>query len=171
MPGDFEAVLQGVRIFSEAADELGSRVQTSARVPVCRHNLQDLPAIVTTAAENRISYVRLVVEDEALDLWAAAPWLEAACDTGIVYATWVEVEGVPFGPAAGWELHLASIYRPIGGSKSSLCATCPLDSVCGGAPHGAMTSVTGRLRPPGNAQGIASDIQRTHAMMSGSNHE
>lgn len=162
-PGGFERTLAGVRTFIDAAEELGVRFQVSARVPVCRHNLKELPQIVTAAAENRISYVRLVVEDETLDLWAAAPWIEAACDTGIVYTTWVEVENMPFGPAAGWELHLASLYRPVAGAKSALCATCPLDDVCSGAHENAATSVTGRFQPPEDAARIANEIERATA--------
>jgi hypothetical protein len=157
----FDGTIRGATAFSEVASGLGVRVQVSARVPVCRHNLQDLPAIVTTAAKAGASVVKLVVEDERLELATAAPWVEAACDTGIVHATWVEVEGMPFGPAAGWELHLASIYHRVGGEKTALCATCPLDTVCGGATPGAGSNVTSIFAPPVEAARMAACINRS----------
>lgn len=169
--GAFAAALEGLARFARAAKALGVPVQASVRVPVCRHNLTDLPAIVTTATEAGISYVRLVLNDPTLDLWCAAPWLEAACDSGIVYTTWVEVEGLPFGPARGWELHLASLYHPVEGAKSPACSVCALNDVCGGAMHGALGSVTGRFAPPTDASAMAEAVGRGLDPAPGGSHD
>jgi MoaA/NifB/PqqE/SkfB family radical SAM enzyme len=157
------ATLNGASAFNEVAHELGTRVHLCARVPVCRHNLHDLPAIVVTAAKAGISFVRLVLEDETLSPWDAAQWIEAACDTGIVHAAWVEVEGVPYGAAEGWELHLACVYRQVEGQKADSCERCPLDSICGGVSRGADSRITSRMRPPAQAQQMAARIQRGSA--------
>lgn len=155
-----EATLEGASRFRDVAAEHGLRVHVSARVPVCKHNVHELPAIVAVIAERGITSVRLVIEDESLDPWGEAPWIEAACDTGIVDTTWVEVEGVPYGAAPGWELHLASVYRHVDGDKSPVCAGCVLDGVCGGVASGSAERITGRLHPPGNAAALATAVYR-----------
>lgn len=157
----FDDTLRGIACFVESAAALGVRAFVSARVPTCRHNLEDLPAIVTTATQAGARHVRLVIEDGGLDPWVAAPWLEAACDTGIVYATWVEVEGVPYGAAAGWELHLACVYRPIRGRKSASCSNCPLDDVCGGTTPRAKDAILSRMSPPSEAADLAKAIHKS----------
>jgi hypothetical protein len=166
-PGAFAATVRGVRWFADVARELGQAVQLSARVPVCHRNLKDLPAIVTRAIAAGASYVGIVLTDETLDPFAAAPWVEAACDTGIVHATWVDVEGMPFGPAEGWELHLASLYHPVAGEKSDVCSSCALEPVCGGAAAGADITVTGRLRPPSYADRLAGRVMHAYEPLAG----
>lgn len=159
-PGSFDAALGAAHTFAEAAEAAHVNVSMSVGVPACRHNLRDLPAIVTTAVRAGISTVRITIGDGRLDPWAAAPWIEAACDSGIVHAAWVEVEGVPFGPAAGWELHLACVYRSVNGTKGADCRDCPLTGVCGGAAARAADGVAARLRPPPDASEMAHDIAR-----------
>lgn len=158
--GAFESTLRGVAAFAEAASKASVPVLVSAHVPVCRHNLRDLPTTVTAAARAGACLVRLALADRRLELPLAAPWIGAACDTGIVNSTWVEVEGMPFGPASGWELHLASIYRPVAGAKTAICGPCPLDKVCGGATQGAGDSVVAVFRPPADADQFAARINR-----------
>ena len=158
--GAFDATLRGVAEFTRVAKELGCPIQISARVPVCPHNLRDLPGIVGAASKAGASFVRLVIEEPALNMLTAAPWVEAACDTGIVRATWVQVEGVPFCAATGWELHIASVYQPAVGEKAELCGRCPLDAWCGGAIVGASRSVTALFRPPPDAQRLAVCVSR-----------
>ena len=111
--GSFGATLLGAASFARGAKEASLPVHVTARVPVCQHNLRDLPAIVDAASRAGVCTVLLAVTDGGIDARSAAPWLEAACDTGVVHATWVEVEGFPDALAVGWELHLASAYsRP-----------------------------------------------------------
>jgi MoaA/NifB/PqqE/SkfB family radical SAM enzyme len=155
-----DATLAGAACFAKVAEELGLHVHVSARVLVCRHNLHELPGIVPVAVRAGASLVRLVLADASLALDAAAPWIEAACDTGMVNATWVLAEGVPLCAARGWELHLASVYEPAAGAKGAACAACPLDGVCGGAMAGASASVTAALRPPADAASLAQRVAR-----------
>ena len=154
------ATLAGVGAFLDAASRLGAKVHVAAKVPVCRHNVHDLPGIVTAAAKAQISLVAIVVEDAALDPAGIAPWVEAACDTGIVSGTWVEVEGLPYCLASGWELHLASVYRDVDGVKAASCETCPLDEFCGGLARGADPRLAARLQPPALAAYLAEGIRR-----------
>jgi MoaA/NifB/PqqE/SkfB family radical SAM enzyme len=159
--GAFASTLRGVKTFIETAAEEAISVHVTARVPVCRHNLHDVPSTVISAAEAGASAVYLIIEDTDLDLRAAAPWLEAACDSGVVNSAWVDVEGMPVGLALGWELHLASLYRSVAGAKSSRCATCALNDVCGGAVRGATNAVVSSFRPPADAHRLAERIARS----------
>ena len=156
--GSFEDTLAGAESFINVALKGTTRVHVTARVPVCRHNLHDTPEIVTLAAKTGASAVLLTIDDVDLDLRQAGPWLEAACDTGVVYRTWVEVEGVPYGCASGWELHLASMYHKVDGEKAEACRECPLASVCSGAMSGASGRVLATFAPPADAARIAERI-------------
>lgn len=158
--GSFEATVAGVKSLIDAALRNTIREHVTVRVPVCRHNLRDTPEIVTLAAKIGADAVLLTIDDADLDLRQAAPWLEAACDSGIVYATWVEVVGVPYGCASGWELHLASIYHEVEGEKSGVCRNCPLTDVCGGAMPGASARVLATFAPPPDAAQVAERISR-----------
>lgn len=104
----FAETLEGVGVFARVAEESHLPVYVSARVPVCRHNLKDLPAVVDSASRAGASSVLLKVADGGLDPRAAAAWLEAACDTGVIHAAWVEVAGISDELATRWEMHLAS---------------------------------------------------------------
>ena len=149
--GSFDTTVAGAKNFMDVALASKTAVHVTVRTPVCRHNLHDTPGIVTLAAKTGARSVALTIDDVDLALRRAAPWLEAACDTGVVYATWVEVEGVPYGFARGWELHLASVYHKVEGEKSGACLDCPLSDVCGGAVPGTSRSVLASLAPPSDA--------------------
>jgi hypothetical protein len=158
--GSFESTLAGAKNFIDVAHQSGTAVHVTARVPVCRHNLHDTAEMVTLATKTGAKAVLLTIDDPDLDLRQAAPWLEAACDTGVVYATWVEVEGVPYGCAHGWELHLSSLYREVAGEKPDACRECPLAEVCSGAMPGASARVLATFAPPPDAAHIAERIAR-----------
>ena len=158
--GSLNDTIAGVGSFIDAARQSGTAVHVTARVPVCRHNLHDTADIVALAKKTGAKSVHLTIDDSDLDVRQAAPWLEAACDTGVVYATWVEVEGVPYGCACGWELHLASLYREVAGHKPDACRECPLAEVCSGAMPGASARVLATFAPPPDAAHIAERIAR-----------
>jgi len=166
--GAFERTIRGAKTFAEVARASNTPVQLSAHVPVCRHTIRDIAGIVGAAATAGASLVHLALVDEHLAPAAAAPWIGAACDTGVVNAVWVEVGGVPFCLAAGWELHLAPIYRSVEGAKAAACGRCPLDGVCGGAPQGAGGAVLAALQPPADADGLAARISRSFEPPAGS---
>lgn len=104
VPGDLEATSAGVRNIREAAEALGMRVAVRARIQVCRHNLQDLPATVMHCAQTGVSSVVLVCPKE-LDPRRSAEWLAAACDTGTVNRIWVTVTGMVAGALGDKALH------------------------------------------------------------------
>jgi len=156
--GSFNKTLAGIERFVEGATQRGVKSHVTVRVPVCRHNLNDTPGIVTLAAKTGAKAVLLSIDDPDLDLRLASPWLEAACDTGVVYTTWVQVEGVPYGYADGWELHLASMYHKVEGEKPEACRACPLEEVCGGAMPGASQRVLDAFATPPDAVRIAGRI-------------
>lgn len=154
-PGALAATLDGVRSFADAARVAAVEVAVTVVVPVCRHNVSELPAIVGRAVEAGAQRVVVRVEDGTVDLSSARALLTAACDTGVVNGAWVEVAGVPFCLMRGWELHLADIVRARAGGKSPVCRACPLDDVCGGAPEGASADVLADLSPPAGADELA----------------
>ncbi len=95
-PGLSAAVLAGIRAFVEAAKHAETTVATSAEVAVCRHNSDELPAIVAAFGEAGIGCVRFFEDEGATPAPAsAATTLAAACDTGVVNGVWVEVHDLP----------------------------------------------------------------------------
>jgi MoaA/NifB/PqqE/SkfB family radical SAM enzyme len=162
-PGSFDATRVGIRSFRAAADAQGLDVSVTALVPVCRHNANDLPASVAIAVECGADRVEVRVTDGGMELTAAAPWITAACDTGVVNGVWVEVEGVPFCLLPGYDLHLADAVRSRDGSKQPACGECALDPVCGGASAGASTDQLATLSPPVFAEKLARQVARARA--------
>jgi hypothetical protein len=158
--GRFDATLRGVEAFAELAADARVTSHISALIPLCRHNLQDVGSTIPAAARAGASAILIAVQDEHLDVASAVPWIEAACDTGVVNTAWVEVEGVPLCAATGWELHLASTYRTVQGAKAPACSACPLNAVCGGTASGASDRVLAALRPPLGAREFAAALDR-----------
>lgn len=160
-PGALDASVAGVRSFLSIAGDQGIDVNVVAVVPVCRHNVHDLPAAVSVAVAAGADSVRLRVEDGGLELGSAVPWIVAACDTGVVNGVWVEVDGVPFCLLPSYELHVADSVRARAGAKQPICGSCALDPVCGGAPVGASADQLALLAPPPKASSLASAVSRS----------
>ncbi|MBN2847684.1 MAG: radical SAM protein [Coriobacteriia bacterium] len=94
-PGRMRAVKAGVAAYLDAARDAGVAVVVTAVVPLCRHTLPDLAQTVGLLASWSIHAVRLVPGDDPLHD-SASVMIAAACDTGMVNHTWVEVaDGVP----------------------------------------------------------------------------
>ena len=91
-PGLARQVAEGVRAYRDAAERTGTHVAITAVVPVCRHNVEHLPATVAELATWGLDAVRL--RSTALDISAGgdAALVAAACDTGMVNHLWVEAE-------------------------------------------------------------------------------
>lgn len=161
-PGAFDAAIAGMRAFGEASRAAGLDTMSTVVVPVCRHNVADLPAAVGAAVGAGAAAVLLRVEDGGMDLAGARPWILAACDTGVVNGAWVEVEGVPFCMLSGYDLHLASTVRHAAGSKPvHVCARCALDTVCSGGPVGASAETMSPFAPPADAARLAEAVSRS----------
>jgi hypothetical protein len=159
-PGVFDATRDGIRSYRAAAEAEGLDVSLTALVPVCRHNLRDLPSAIGAALEAGADRIEVRLTDGGIDLPAAVPWITAACDTGVVNGVWVEVEGVPFCLLPGYDLHLADAVRAREGSKQPVCADCALDPVCGGVPAGASADELSVLSPPPFAEALAPRVLR-----------
>jgi hypothetical protein len=157
-PSAFEAALMGMRAFVRAGDEADVAISLTALVPVCRHNVRDLPAVVAVAGEAGADSVLLRIDDGGVDLGAALPWLTAACDTGVVNGVWVEVEGLPYCMAPDATLHLADTVRERDGSHGPRCGECPLAEVCAGGPVDASADTLASLVPPAGAAKLAARI-------------
>jgi hypothetical protein len=161
-PGAFDAAISGMMAFGEAVRTVGVDAVATVFVPVCRHNVADLPAAVGAAVGAGASSVLLRVEDGGIDLTAATPWIVAACDTGVVNRVWVEVEGVPFCTLAGYDLHLASTVRESPGAKPRpVCSACALDPVCSGGPEGASAETMSPFAPPEGATRLVEAVSRS----------
>lgn len=161
-PGAFDAATTGMAAFDDAIRTAGVVAIVTVLVPVCRHNVADLPAAVGAAVQAGAASVLLRVEDGGIDLEAAAPWITAACDTGVVNGVWVEVEGVPFCVLPAYDLHLASTVRETGGAKpAAVCHACPLDRVCSGGPEGASAETMSAFAPPAGAARLAQAVSRS----------
>jgi hypothetical protein len=163
VPGALERTLAGINGLAEAAKLADVEVAASARVQVCRHNLRDVPAAVSAAADAGARMVLLAIDDDGLDLRTAAPWLEAACETAMVNRRWCEVEVVPYCLARGWALHLAPTYRPVEGAKPPSCDECELTSVCPGGIPVAAPDVMSAFKRPSNADELAAAVARGFA--------
>lgn len=162
-PGAFEASVAGIRSFRAIAAEEGLDVSITALVPVCRHNVHDLPAVAGAASEAGADRVVLRIEDGGLDLPGSIPWIVAACDTGVVNGVWVEVDGVPFCLIESYDLHLADAVRRREGSKPPVCRSCALDAVCGGVPAGGSADQLAVVAPPESAARLAPSVLRARA--------
>jgi hypothetical protein len=162
-PGVLERTLQGMRQYVGRAEAAGVRVALSVRIPVCHHNVNDLPAAVTVAAEAGARHVLLEIDDAALDLRAAMPWIVAACDSGTVNATWVEVAGVPYCLAGEHALHLVPLLRSVRPfEKAARCESCSLDGLCSGVAEGTAPHVKAALAPPSMEKQLAESIRRAY---------
>ena len=159
-PGALDLSVEGVRSFRSIAAQESLAVSITTVVPVCRHNVHDLPAAAGLAVDAGADRVLLRIEDGGLDLTAALPWVVAACDTGVVNGVWVEVEGIPFCLLPGYDLHLSDAVRDRAGAKPPICRECPLDAVCAGAPTGASADQLATLAPPSFAERLAASLSR-----------
>ncbi len=157
------AALAGMREFGDAAARAGVRVAMSVLVSVCRHNLRELPDTIASAAEAGARSVLMDVADPRLDVKAAMPWIAAACDSGTVNCTWVEVAGVPYCLADGLALHLAPLFRrlPLApGTKIDACGACRVDDLCAGLPAEAPPAIAAAIAPRSIEKQLAESIRR-----------
>lgn len=163
-PGLLDATMAGIAAYRSIAAQESTSVCVTAVVPVCRHNVHDVPAAAGLALSAGVDAILLRLEDGGLDLAASAPWLTAACDTGVVNGVWVEVEGLPFCVAREHALHLSDVVRARAGAKGSACERCALDSLCAGAPQGASADQLRELAPPPDAVRLARAIVRARGV-------
>ncbi|MBN2247221.1 MAG: hypothetical protein JW733_00830 [Coriobacteriia bacterium] len=90
-PGRGAAARAGCAAYRAAALEMGRAVVVTAVVPVCRHTLPELHAIVAECGARGFDAVRLVSTGPLSA--SAEAMIEAACDTGMVNRIWVSTDG------------------------------------------------------------------------------
>jgi hypothetical protein len=108
-PGHTERAFTGIAAFRSAAADAGVRTAIRGVIPVCVHNLDAVPETVAALAEAGASSVELHAQGSPPS--RAAAILAAACDTGVVNRTWVEVLGVDLPPSHA--LHVAEVLEGV----------------------------------------------------------
>lgn len=103
-PGSFVSALSGLSRVREAAQSSGVEVALRGRIPVCAHNLLEVPAACGALARGGCATVRLECS-AVLDARKALPWLIAGAETGMVNGTWVVIAGVESGLLGSHALH------------------------------------------------------------------
>lgn len=150
----------GARVFLERAKESGIPVAVSVEVPVCRHNVHDLPQAVVAAAGMGAGHVLLRMVDGELEFSVAGPWVAAACDTGTVNTVWVEAEGIPFYALPGYEVHLSNAVRQFPGVKSEVCESCAAGDWCDGITPAASPQMLATLVRREDHEHLAENLRR-----------
>lgn len=97
--------LEGARELASVASANSIKVAISCEVPACRHTIDHLPGAVADLASAGVGAVHVKVHENAGAGPVATAAILAACDTGIVNAMWVDVEG--FGLPDSHCMHLA----------------------------------------------------------------
>ena len=111
-PGRSAAARVGVAAYRAAALEAAYPVVVTAIVPVCRHTLPELPAIVAECGARGFDAVRLIAAGPLPG--SAAAVIAAACDTGMVNRVWVATDGgLPL--PGSHHLHSGADGAPMGG--------------------------------------------------------
>jgi molybdenum cofactor biosynthesis enzyme MoaA len=89
-PGLGHAVAAGIPAYLAAAEQAGITVCVTVVVPLCRHNLDSLPATVAALSSWGVHAVRLEAAGQLSS--GASVVIAAACDTGMVNRLWVETD-------------------------------------------------------------------------------
>jgi len=92
--GLFDAAVAGVSAFVAAAHASQFTAVVTGLVPVCAHNVPEVPAAVAALARCGAVSVKIAVSPEARTVRGFAGWAAAAVDTGLVNGVWVHFSGV-----------------------------------------------------------------------------
>ena len=115
--GLFDAALEGLRAFSSAALAVDAHVAVCAFIPVCAHNLTQLPAAVSACASAGAVSAVLSMPAALSGSSAAREWIGAALDTGTVNGVWVSVQGVAADTLPRSPLYARSPTSTLGGAR------------------------------------------------------
>ena len=106
-PGSHEAALDGMKLVRDAAMRAEVPMLLCGHIPVCEHNLRDIPVAVVQLAEAGASAIKLETDLVSLPR-SAGQWMDAAVETGIVNGVWVSVEGNEYPELADRSIHYRS---------------------------------------------------------------
>jgi len=115
--GLFDAALEGLGEWASAALTQSAQIAVCALIPVCAHNLTQLPAAVSACASAGAVSVALRVPAALADSSAAREWIGAALDTGTVNGVWVSVQGAPADTLPRSPLYALSPTSSFGGAR------------------------------------------------------
>lgn len=104
-PGLFDAATAGVASFLAAARASRTTVAFTGLVPVCGHNLAELPATVAALAQAGAVAVEIAASPGVASSPGFADWVSAAIDTGLVNGVWVSVTGPAPSKSSSADLH------------------------------------------------------------------
>lgn len=102
--GAHESAIAGMKLVRDAAARAQTPILLCAMIPVCEHNLQDIPSAVVELAHAGASAVKLETGGRRLPS-SAGQWIEAAVETGIVNGVWVSIEGAEYPELADRMIH------------------------------------------------------------------
>jgi MoaA/NifB/PqqE/SkfB family radical SAM enzyme len=105
--GAHQAALDGMKLVRDAAARAEIPMLLCAHIPVCEHNLRDVPVAVVQLAEAGASAIKLETDVVPLPP-SAGQWLDAAVETGIVNGVWVSIEGGEYPELADRAIHYRS---------------------------------------------------------------
>ncbi len=106
----FDAAVSGLAAFRSAATASQSHVAITGLVPVCAHNLSDLPATVAALARAGAVAVEIAASPAVASGAGFTDWTDAAIDTGLVNGVWVSVTGVESAMQPRTDLHAVTPF-------------------------------------------------------------
>lgn len=114
--GSYEAAKRGLEAFQGAAADAGVRVAVMGHVPVCKHNVHEIPDAVATFVEMGAIGVHLQPHRD-LDVKRHVEWFGAAFQTGIMHGVWVCAEPTDLELFGKWALHVGDPCHVGGASR------------------------------------------------------
>lgn len=108
--GLFTAAESGLTNFLAAARASRAHVAVTGLVPVCAHNLSELPATVAALARGGALAVEIVASPAVAAGAGFSGWITAAIDTGLVNGVWVSVTGAESSKSPGAGLHAVTPF-------------------------------------------------------------
>ncbi len=103
--GSYAAALEGAATLHREAERAGVHVALMGHVPVCRHNVHELPMAIAAFVEMRAVAVHLAPHAD-LDVPKNIEWFGSAFQTGIMHGVWVCAEPADIEIFGRWALHV-----------------------------------------------------------------
>ena len=134
--GSFQETVQGLvnlRRINSLHQALFSAF-ISLKISLSSKNYEDCGAIVTAFIPYKIDRFILTLDDSALELSKAVPYIRNAIDLSILNRVWITTQNIPLCVMTGYEHHVSEIYHSPDGDykKAATCEACHLDAYCPG---------------------------------------
>jgi hypothetical protein len=96
-----------MKLVRDAAARAGIPLLLCGHIPVCEHNLRDVPNAIVELGAAGASAVKLEVDPATLPS-SAGRWIDASVESGLVNNIWVSVEGGTFAEIDDRPIHYRS---------------------------------------------------------------